>query len=545
MIGEARVGAFLFIFVCLFILVFVLFHYKASKQNVGYFLKYVFMQTGLDAPYNFFSSPYNARKICNAIILVFVIAAAYFILMNPFFGTEFDDYVFLASSAIDKPIMLDLGHHGRYYPLTLQQYSFLKYIPFGYTPIAHYFLNALLFALMVFAIVKLLDFNLDKKAAHIYLKTFIILCFPLFGFPVIIPFTGLFYSDIMVCVLFAYFILFYKKALGSCILQQKFIWYLLALGVGILATYFKEPVFGALLIIAISSILFLDKKDRLDKYFNTAIIINGIIFIIAWFWGAYIRAARFYIVGTVHTYPTEALILIPILSLIYAFAIIRAFFIIVKKDREHVFYDAVLFASAGYISAYLIVLKMANNHYFAPAIILFLPVLAYWTIYLWDRKKIIAFGLIILCILLFSISGFRQARSKFLSLYEASRIAEYNMLKIDMFAKNDSPILFYPKTDYVKSVELYYCDRIALYLNYVNTMFFARKTFDPTETIKTDYNVRPVDDNTPIDDNAIYISDVDLIKQDPRFKNFVYLGYGKDWGDRIGPMYSFIHKDKI
>jgi hypothetical protein len=70
MIGEARVGAFLFTFVCLFILVFVLFHYKASMQNIRYFLKYIFTQTGLDAPYKFFSSPYNARKICNVIILL-------------------------------------------------------------------------------------------------------------------------------------------------------------------------------------------------------------------------------------------------------------------------------------------------------------------------------------------------------------------------------------------------------------------------------------------------------------------------------------------
>jgi hypothetical protein len=134
-----------------------------------------------------------------------------------------------------------------------------------------------------------------------------------------------------------------------------------------------------------------------------------------------------------------------------------------------------------------------------------------------------------------SIFGFNNVRNEIKENYGISRNMEYNMLKIDMYAKEGRPVLMYLSNN---QLDWYASGVLGTYLNYINTKYYTPKAMDFTETIKTDYAVKPIDANAPIDNNAIYISDVDLIKQDPRFKDFRCLG---QWGY----LYSFIHKSKL
>jgi hypothetical protein len=245
--------------------------------------------------------------------------------------------------------------------------------------------------------------------------------------------------------------------------------------------------------------------------------------------------------------PINTFILIPILILISVFAIVRLLFVIIKKDRSHIFYDGLLFASASaFIFAYIFVFKFYHPYYFAPATVLFLPVVVYWLINFYDNKYFVIFAVILLFLTTASYLGVNSIKKNMMVFYNVSKAFQYNMMKLDMFAKYGRSLVWYDtiNSDHQQAL-------VESYLNYLNTDFFAGKVLDDIEIIKTDYKIsRFLSGDQIINKNSIYLvyGVSDLAEFDNRFTDFVPLGHWKIVGTNsrnIEDVYSFIHKEKL
>jgi hypothetical protein len=204
-------------------------------------------------------------------------------------------------------------------------------------------------------------------------------------------------------MLFAVFMLMYYKALKT----DKKRYFIAAALSAAYATYCKEPVFGVFVIIALSNLLFRYKKEtRNEKIFNLALVVNAAIFLFLYYFLVVRHASSFYNEGTVWSSRNggrfkeivSALVNNPFLLFMFVSGFIRLFFVIARKDREHLFCDSLLFAGMGYSCAFFL-LNMFSHYYFLPAIVLFLPSLVYWTRYLREKKTWLSFFLCVLFLL--------------------------------------------------------------------------------------------------------------------------------------------------
>jgi hypothetical protein len=166
------------------------------------------------------------------------------------------------------------------------------------------------------------------------------------------------------------------------------------------ATYSKEPVFGVFLIIALTNHIFRHKKEsKKEKKFYLALILNGIIFILVYYAGIFRNVSSFY--GAKHLEAGRLRLFMdifikdnPVLGIMFILSILRICFILFKKEREHLYYDCLLFAGTGYAFAYII-LRMDYGYYFVPSVILFLPSVVYWVQYVRQRKPAFAMVLFV------------------------------------------------------------------------------------------------------------------------------------------------------
>ena len=143
---------------------------------------------------------------------------------------------------------------------------------------------------------------------------------------------------------------------------------------------------------------FLDKSNICE-----VLILNAIIFLFIFTCRLSKLTADLY--GNVDHFNWNRLFLVqdvvssdPILCIAMIFALIRAYFIFYKRDYAHLFIDGLLFSSVGYVFTFIF-LGLSSHHYFFPAIVLALPSLMYWTMFLinYNRK----WGPILICSFVF------------------------------------------------------------------------------------------------------------------------------------------------
>jgi ABC-type multidrug transport system fused ATPase/permease subunit len=117
----------------------------------------------------------------------------------------------------------------------------------------------------------------------------------------------------------------------------------------------------------------------------------------------------------------------------FGFGLIRLYSVIVRKERDYLFYDSLLFAGIAYVFA-IFILHLTADYYFLPAIILFLPSLVHWTKYLFERKRVFAAALFIILLPLYinnygqtaaQIKGIWWQRQEFMP-YITNLLSEYN-----------------------------------------------------------------------------------------------------------------------
>jgi hypothetical protein len=308
-----------------------------------------------------------------------------------------DDYEYVTTTAIDKYVPFLYTADGRFFPLGHIHYNILLFvlrllgIHSGLPAVFHFMLIAVFHILSAVCLYSLL--TKIKPFVHADYPVF-----PLFFLSIIFLlstgfFMGLNYPETQLIMLLAVFMLMYLKALET----DKKRYFAAAALSAVYATYCKEPMFGAFVIIALSNHLFRYKKESgNEKIFYWALVANAIVFLSLYYFLSFRHTTLFYGTGRTAISGFRFIASVfagnPVLIVMFLFGVIRLFFVIVKKDRSHLFYDSLLFAGMGYTLAF-IVLHLYAAYYFLPSIILFLPSLVYWTGYLREKKTCCAFFL--------------------------------------------------------------------------------------------------------------------------------------------------------
>jgi hypothetical protein len=202
-----------------------------------------------------------------------------------------------------------------------------------------------------------------------------------------------FYSERMIFFMLSAFMLCRHKAQA----EQSTAYYVLAFLSTVYATYLKEPVFGAIAIIATVSLLS-DKLSRKEKVFNYALLLNSVVFVVIYVYLLLFKKrgkAHATIITSISDFSFRQFDSEPLLYLVLLLTLISAYKILIKKDRVTA-PDSSLFAGGGYAFVYAI-LNLAYNYYFIPVIVLFVPAFA---VFLSNSKAVvrcIAMSLVVVC----------------------------------------------------------------------------------------------------------------------------------------------------
>ncbi len=332
---------------------------------------------------------------------ILCLSGIYFILENPewIFG---DDIEWLRTTAIGltEPMAVHM-QMGRFVPLGHYDYNLLPFVFHATSVQAHYIWVALSFVLFVFFMGKLLyqaSLQASQNRAYLLLSGLAFSVLLLRGETVML-FMSVIYPERILTLMLCFFMYFLFQAQKT----QQTKYYILAFFSAVYATYCKEPVFGALVIIALTNLLFNYKQLPLkQKTFNALLILNGAIFLGLYYWIVLRQTSDFYNSGkaTDLSYPKIFVIMLQSMKfyyLIFAFAIYQGIAVLFCKERNNLYYDSLLFASAGYFLAFNFI-KFYQSYYLFPGAVLALPAIAYYSVKLSQLKKYILAILVLLLI---------------------------------------------------------------------------------------------------------------------------------------------------
>jgi len=329
---------------------------------------------------------YGCLSIVVIVLTFFVVYKA-----NWLFG---DQAEWLRTTAISK--IEEFSHHiipaeGRFCPLCHFSYNILIYIPFGYTATAHYILNAVSFIIFVIAFIFLLN-KIVIVGHNSILNIWIVVCTMLFLIQRIYPvFLDVIFPERIVVTLLAVFMFFTWKFYKT----NKWNYGIIALLCAVYMVYCKEPLFGALLVFAITNLVLNWKNlSSNNRIFQWILVVNSLIFVILYYFFVYRGIVSPYtgnhgennwINMSLRMIWGQKIVILAII--LFFFRIYAIFFI---KIRDSLFYDGLLFAGLAYFGACL-VLKLNYTYYYLPAVILITPSIVYWLIHY--LKPFGAFGL--------------------------------------------------------------------------------------------------------------------------------------------------------
>lgn len=311
-----------------------------------------------------------------------------------------DDDLFLRTTMIGKPSHAWTGR-GRFWPLGLCDYSVLLLLPkaIGRTIEVHFAYNLIIMSIAIFTLYHFFN-KLNEKNYGLSLF-FILILFGVSSFiqihnSCIYPERMMFFMQVM----FMYFWLrgYQNSSTRSYFLSWIFCSYLI---------FSKEPVFAAILIVALTNLIWgwnqLTEKDRLFQFSQ---IFSAVTYLGIYVYRYFYRNSGDSLYGggnLIFSQDVDALGTIkamfvgePILGLIFLFALVRAYFVLIKSDRRTLFIDSLLFGAVTYALAY-IVLAMTHSYYVFPALVFAFPSLVFWTNYLWKANKFASFLIILLC----------------------------------------------------------------------------------------------------------------------------------------------------
>ncbi|MDR2646466.1 MAG: hypothetical protein LBC04_04855 [Holosporaceae bacterium] len=369
-----------------------------------------------------------------------------------------DDYQFLMTTAIGKP-----SHAGtwdaRFWPLGFGDYSLLLLFPYGTTALGHY-----IYTCIIMILASLMLFTFLHKITNNYLISLfsLLTLFLASGFMQI--HMNCFYSERMLFFMLSAFMLCRHKAQ----VEQSTACYILAFLSAVYATYLKEPVFGAIAIIAITSLL-LDKLSHEEKIFNYALLLNSVIFIAIYIYRLFFKKhEKVYatVVTSILDLPLRQFNSEPLLYLTLLLILIRVCKILIKKDCVTET-DSLLFAGEGYAFAYAL-LNLTSNYYFIPTVVLFVPAFA---VFLSNGKRLIRY-ISIVAVTISVWSSLNYSKNLVLDVWE-HRKSDYLFFEYLVKEHKSGKTLFWlgdhrleTSDPWYKFWDEVYCGRYQLFINY-------------------------------------------------------------------------------
>ncbi len=301
-----------------------------------------------------------------------------------------DDDLFLRTTMIGKPSWAWSGE-GRLCPLALCDYSILLLLPksVGQTIEAHFFYNLIVMSIAIFSLYHLFN-KLDEKNYGLSLF-FILILFCVASFLQI--HMNCIYTERMMFLLQVMFLYFWIKGYQNN--SMKF--YLISWAVSVYLIFSKEPVFGAIFIIALTNLIVgwkqLSIKDRLFQFL--------LVFSAIAYFGIYICKAS----GGISLFSQdvsaidavkEIFVGEPILGFIFLFSFFRAYFVLMKSDQTTLFVDSWLFGAVFYAIMCIIFLQ-TDSYCVFPVLIFAFPAFVFWTNYLWTGNKFTSILIVLIC----------------------------------------------------------------------------------------------------------------------------------------------------
>lgn len=326
------------------------------------------------------------------LLLSIITGVLFFFIIHNANWTWGDDYGFLISTGIGEKMWAlnnDLGciyNMGRFFPFGQLEYNILNFIPGGSTATAHYLLVAI--CIVIFVLISyILYFTTIKEAGGntefnpwLIILSIVFLLYYFFRI-----FFFLVYPERMIVVLLTLFVLLYRKFN----MTNKYIYAIIAMTIAIYLIYCKETMFVVFTVILALNFLFGFKNlTKEQKFFYYVLGINVLVFLFLYYIISYRSSTVFY------SRNSELKTLLPFtfgnLKLLYIGLLLsfwRSYRLFFKQDRQHLFFDSLLFSGLIYALA-LIVLNLQMVYYYFPAVTLVFPAIIYWLVRLVNPKWI-------------------------------------------------------------------------------------------------------------------------------------------------------------
>jgi hypothetical protein len=432
----------------------------------------------------FFHSNFLSQFVSGKKSLVFITVVTVFFVFIIMFRANWvfgDDHEYITTTAINKYVPISpylLG--GRFLPLGHIHYNLPLFIfrCLGINtglPVEAHFVVISIFYIVTFLCLYFLFIKnqIVRNSDYPVFDLFFVISFFLMGSSFAPVFLSLIFSETQVIMLFSVFIFMYYKALET----DRIKYYVAALLAAVYSSYCKEPVFGAFLVIALVNNIFkYGKKTKRENIFYISLIVNAVIFLVLYYFLSFKNASGFYGSGQlnlgVFRFLFQVTIGNPIIVIMFLFCFVRLYFILLRKDRKHLYYDTLLFAGTAYICAYFF-LGFTGAYYYLPAIVLFLPSLVYWVKYLYVKKVIFSLCLFFILIPIYALNlGYTkpttkdifQSRQEFMP-YFTDLLYEYNSGKEFVWYESDNSILDYTHWIAARHWRKYVLN---IFLNYLN-----------------------------------------------------------------------------
>lgn len=277
-----------------------------------------------------------------------------------------DQFGFLLTTASGKFYSMsnDVGVAGRFFPLGHQDLNIIPLLGVQGTATVHFIwstLNYLVFSVIVFLFIKRI---IKAKSAN-WLALFGLLFLSARFYPM---FLDLIFPERIILVLLSVFLYLYYQFVQTNQIKYGILSFLIA----VYLSYCKEPLSGMFAVMALTHLFFNYKQlSKTHRIFYIGLLVNLIVFIVLYYFIVFQFATGFYgqtFVGfsklelIISVFRSHKILLFGVLLVIY-----RLYFIILKKEKEHLLFDGIAFSAFSYVFV-LVFLNMKNTYYYFPAI---------------------------------------------------------------------------------------------------------------------------------------------------------------------------------
>ena len=383
----------------------------------------------------------NIRKAIVWVLATWVLSILciyiFTIIAHPSFGGRGDNIEWFTTTAIGKPFPLNFDNsRGRFYPLGHITYNWLIYFPFRNSAIPYLLQNAI----TLLAGTTLLYFSIPRKNIANQIASLCNLLFILQLPAMLDIFIDIVYPEKNLFLFFAWFLFALRYAEKKKISYLRYISALVPL---VLATYSKEPVFVIGLVYGLGRLLFCYRQDtKAQKLFSSLLIVNAIVFLLLYYHIAYTPGPNYamslassdpiwVIAWNLLSKRTYGIYILPIFWTVF-----RCYRFLLKRDRNFIVADMLLFSGFAYTGCYWI-LGFDSSYYYIPGFMLSFYATAYYISHYINLRNIsyikykpnfrliVVFALLVLQLLLFlrpmennlwAIQYYQKSRKDFSSL---------------------------------------------------------------------------------------------------------------------------------